>query len=201
MSENILLVVQTPNRGGQRGHQFLIAHIDPTKFDDHMWMKGKSDQLILTLADVQKRALKKCNTGVESLKFVHHMILTRQAPNIIINVTLDFALPTHVEVSRAIQRQNIVLHQKRVMDHEQMITELERSVMGHTHHITSILRSIDVYRAYLKQLNLLSGVRCHYERVLIKDRKSDLRYVRSELRSAQDKLTRAKAARKKLNSL
>lgn len=197
MPESVLLVVQTPNRDGQRGHQFLVTRINPDEFDSSAWMEDKNDALILTLAHVQKTAIKQFRTGVESTKFIHHLIRTRQAPDSVITVTLDFALPTRKEVSHATERWNRTVEQKRIRDHDQHITALEHLIERQQQHIASIRRSIDEYRAYLKQIHLLSGIRLHYERVLIADKKRDLRYVQIELKQTQKKLVRAYALRAK----
>lgn len=197
MPESMILVVQTPNRGGQRGHQFLVTRINPDEFDPSAWMEDKNDTLILTLAHAQKTAIKQFRTGVESTKFVHHLIQTRQAQNYVITVTLDFALPTRKEISHAIERRNRAVEQKRIRDHNQYIAELEHSIEHQQRHVISIRRSLDEYRAYLKQRHLLSGIRLHYKHVLIADRKRDLRYVQTELKQTQKKLVRAHASRAK----
>lgn len=197
MPESVLLVVQTPNRGGQRGHQFLITRINPEDFDPHAWMETKNDTLILTLARVQKTALRQFRTSVESTKFIHYLIQTRQAPNLVINVTLDFALPSRTDVFYAIKRWHYAIEQKRIRDHNQYIAELERSIECHKRYIVSIRRSIKKYRIYLKQSQLLSGIHLHYERVLIADKKCDLRDTQIELKQIQKNLVRAYALRAK----
>lgn len=197
MPESILLVVQTPNRGGQRGHQFLVTRINPDEFDPSTWMQDKNDALILTLAHVQKTAIKQFRTGVESTKFVHHLIRTRQVPNQVITVTLDFALPSQREVFHATERWNRAVEQKRIRDHDQYIAKLEHSIECQKRHIISIRHSLEGYHTYLKQIHLLSGIRLHYERVLIADKKRDLRYVQTELKQTQKKLVRAYALRAK----
>lgn len=191
MPEKMLLVVQAPNRGGQRGHQFLIAHMNIAEFDQQMWMADKSDQLILTLGKVREKSIGRFRSSVETTDYVRHLIQTRQVTNWVVNIELDFALPTQKEVSRAEVRWNRVVHQKHKDDHEQYMKGLQQKIDGNERHIASIQRRWNEYRTFLKPRKVMSGIRAHYERVLLVDLKRDLRDVNAELRSVRSELRKA----------
>lgn len=198
MPEKMLLVVQAPNRGGQRGHQYLVAQVDPKEFDLNVWMKGKSDSLIIMLGKMREGSPKQLRSPIEMRKYVQHLVKTRQANDWFLNVQLDFALPTKPEVMRAEVRWKRVVQEKRIADHALIIAKLQQTIDGCLRYIASTNRKLGEHRAYLKQSNLLSGVRLHYTRALIPDLVRDLRWTQKELRTTQ---TLLRHAQKKLLAL
>jgi len=84
--------------------------------------------------------------------------------------------------------------QKAIRDRLAYIAKLEHAIKYRQQHIASILRSLEAYRTYLNQPHLLSGIRLHYKRVLITDKKQELKSTQSELKKIQQKLHRAHIA-------
>jgi hypothetical protein len=189
--ENIILVVQTPNREGP-GHEFLVASMNLSDFDRSMWKQGKSDELILSLAQMSQRGIGHWRVKIGMKTFVRSIKDEYEIKEKVRRVKLDFVLPTDAEIVNAALRWN------RIAIAEQ-VAGLEEHIMGCDRFITATQNKLKEYRTYLKQPNILSGIRLHFERVLIADRKKDLRDVRNERKRTFRELQRTQVLQKTLN--
>lgn len=177
-SQNFVLVVQTPDRKGE-GYEFLVVNMKSSEFDRRLWKSGKSDQLILTIAEMSQSAIGHCighyRAKIGYRAFVRTIREDLDITSAIKKVRLDFTLPSQTEVVDALIRWNRA-------DFAKYMTELEQDIERSERHIGLIQNTLTSYRTYLK-LDALSGVRAHYERVLMVDSKRDLRDVRAKLKS------------------
>lgn len=191
MNKNTLLIIKAPNRGGKKGCQFLLAYIDRAQFDVPVWTNGKNDALILALANIHESAIGQFRSRIAVALFLNQLFQQQTIEHNTIQVTLNFALPSRVDIANAHKRHIHALKQKAIRDRFAYIAKLEHTIKHRQQHIASILRSLDAYRTYLKQPHLLSGIRLHYKRVLIADKKQELKQIQSELKEIQQKLHRA----------
>ncbi len=189
--QDIFLVVQTPNREGP-GHEFLLAKMELSQFDRNMWKKGKSDELILALALMSQQGIGHWRAQIGMKTFVRSIKDEYEIKERVQRVKLDFVLPTQKEVVNAALRWN------RVVAAEQ-VASLEERITGCNRFIASTQDRLSKYRTYLKRPNLLSGIRLHFERVLIADCKKDLRDVRKERKRNYRELEQIQALQKALN--
>ncbi len=189
--QDIFLVVQTPNREGP-GHEFLLAKMELSQFDRNMWKKGKSDELILALALMSQQGIGHWRAQIGMKTFVRSIKDEYEIKERVQRVKLDFVLPTQKEVVNAALRWN------RVVAAEQ-VASLEEQINGCNRFIASTQDRLNKYRAYLKRPNLLSGIRLHFERVLIADCKKDLRDVQKERKQNYRELEQIQALQKALN--
>jgi len=190
--QDIFLVVQTPNREGP-GHEFLVARMELSEFDRTMWKKGKSDELILALALMSQQGIGHWRANIGMKTFVRSIREEYEIQQAVKRVKLDFVLPTPIEVANAALRRN------RNAVAEQ-ITALEERINGCNRFIASTEAMLDGYRVYLKQPNLLSGIRLHFERVLIADGTKHLHDVKKERERTYRELKQANALQKKFRN-
>ncbi|OGL69701.1 hypothetical protein A3C09_00670 [Candidatus Uhrbacteria bacterium RIFCSPHIGHO2_02_FULL_47_44] len=193
MSENMVLVVQAPNRGGKRGHQFLVAHIHPADFDLRLWNGGKSDRLILNLAMLENAAIGRFRSGVDVGQMVKQLTDRYEITHGVTQVELTFALPTQKEVSSAARRMNLEFC-------TQYVADLEQAIVSNKRHVAAIRNRLSAYRLTLMKPNIMPGIRLHYENVLIADCLRDIRDADLTLRSVRNKLKRARITLASLDS-
>lgn len=177
-SQNFVLVVQTPDRKGE-GYEFLVVNMKTSEFDQRLWKGGKCDQLILTIAEMSHSTNGHCigqyRAKIGYRAFVRAIREDLDITSAIKKVRLDFTLSSQTEVVDALIRWNRA-------DFAKYITKLEQDIERSERHIGLIQNTLTNYRTYVKS-DVLSGVRAHYERVLMVDSKRDLRDVRAKLKS------------------
>ncbi|MCX6715051.1 MAG: hypothetical protein NTX72_04515 [Candidatus Uhrbacteria bacterium] len=191
--QNFVLVVQMPNEMGE-GHEFLVTHMDASKFDSRLWKNGKSDKLILALATMTQTAFGHFQAKVSYKTLLRAIRSEHDITGVIRKIELNFALPTQKDVVIATVRTQREDARKRVL-------ALEERARGCIRLIASTKKRLEEYRTFLKQPDILSGIRAHYELCLIVDCEKALREVKTDLKNTNRKLFRERNEKKGLDEM
>lgn len=99
-ADNMLMIVKVPKRE-QDGHEWLVADINFSGFEHDLWMREKSDELILALADMMRRSIGRS----DSEQIVSGLVIDYLQEQIVeygsAHYELRFPLPTKEEIAAA----------------------------------------------------------------------------------------------------
>lgn len=178
MCEKILLVLQTPNRGGGDGYQYLIAQMNADHFDEKVWSGGKTDQLIHVLGKIRQVGTQ-FGSRDETQKHVLDLI-DKKMPREIVQVRLPFALPSKSEIRCAVKRL------KRA-EWSNELAKLENKAQATIKGIASLKTNLKRDIKYAAETPS-PAIKLHLERVCIADRSRDLAYYQGEHKKMQQKI-------------
>lgn len=99
-ADNMLMIVRVPKRE-QDGHEWLVADINFSGFEHDLWMREKSDELILALADMMRHPIGQS----DSEQIVSGLVIDYLQEQIVeygsAHYELSFPLPTKEEIAAA----------------------------------------------------------------------------------------------------
>lgn len=102
-ADNMLMIVRVPKRE-QDGHEWLVADINFSGFEHDLWMREKSDELILALADMMRSPIGRS----DSEPIVSGLVIDYLQEQIVeygsAHYELSFPLPTEEEIAAASTR-------------------------------------------------------------------------------------------------
>ncbi len=179
---NFILVVQMPTE--TNAQEFLAANVQLSKFDQKLWASGKSDKLIVELVEMRSMAIGHFPSALELKKKLRVYKTEYVVTNGVKTIAIDFAFPSRDVVIEATKRVELDVH-------AQKVARLKQEVLLNQKYQASIGTALQSYRTFLEQPNILSGIRSHYEKNLIRDKIEELLQARRDNRSLQKKLRRA----------
>ncbi len=145
------------------GHDVLIAGIQVSDFDPHIWKQGKNDKVLILLGQIAYQTGMRY-TKLPMDKYTNRLIRSGKlpAPFPIKEIHLDFMIPTVTEFMEAVardRRSELIRHLERVRS--------EREGCKQSIHNRRAL--LQAHRNFLQDKTVGPGIRLHYERVLIPD--------------------------------
>ena len=182
---NFILVVQMPTDTNTQ--EFLAANVQLSKFDRALWTGGKSDKLIVELVEMRSMAIGRFPFASELKKKLRTYKNAYVVTHGVKTIAIDFAFPAREVVEAAVKRVELDTH-------AQPVAKATHQILLNRKYQTSLEAALQGYRTFLKQTDILSGIRAHYEQNLIRDKQQELQQARRVGQSLQQKLKQAERA-------
>ena len=170
----IVLIVQAPNRAGPV-HEFLVASMLKSKFNEINWHKGDRDEIICTLGLMKQHGYGhfRAKKGIKS--FVRTFEQSHEIKHPIHEVRINFIIPTHEEFAQAATRHNRLVTTNQISATSHEITCCEASI------VTMKKRITDQQRV-AKSPRITEGYRMHITHIELRDLQQTIVDIRGHIR-------------------